>query len=385
MAKAITIATLTLCVGTIGANSLALGPISPGIASDFQTSVTTVMYAAAGYGLGTATGALILSPLIDRFGVRKALSLALLGLVATLLITTLSTGIAMLVIAQGVAGLAAGLGLPAVYGFATRIAEPGHESRTLGWVLTGWTLSLVIGVTLSAVVADIAHWRWVYGSLTALVLVAILALGQATPPDLREDDSNPVWPHQMLGTPGVGPLLFVCFANMAAFYGTYAYISDHINTALAMPLRATALVTLAYGIGYGLGVFGNSIIDRMGVDRTMPWFYVILAAVYAGLAIGAPWYGALIVASFLWGLFNHFGVNLIVTSLSAIDPTRVGALLGLNSAVTYLSASVGTLFFGYVYEQVNFTPVAGGSAAIVLAATALAFIRLGKKDAFRTG
>ncbi len=343
------------------------------------------MFAAAGYGLGTATGALILSPFIDRFGVGKALSMALFGLAVTLLITTLSTGVVMLVIAQGAAGLAAGLGLPAAYAFATRIAEPGYESRTLGWVLTGWTLSLVIGVTLSAVVADIAHWRWVYVSLTALVLVAILALSQATLPNLREDGSSSVWPHQMLGTPGVWPLLFVCFANMTAFYGTYAYISDHINAALAMPLKATALITFAYGSGYGLAVFGDSIIDRMGVDRAMPWFYVILAAVYAGLAISASWYGALVVASFVWGLFNHFGVNLIVTSLSAIDSKRVGALLGLNSAVTYLSASVGTLFFGYIYDQVNFVPVAGGSAAIVFAAAALAFIRLGKKGAFRIG
>jgi predicted MFS family arabinose efflux permease len=64
---------LTGCIGLIGSNSLALGPIAPSIAADLTTSVQTVMAASAGFGLGTALGALALGQLIDRVGPQRIL------------------------------------------------------------------------------------------------------------------------------------------------------------------------------------------------------------------------------------------------------------------------------------------------------------------------
>ncbi len=114
---------------------------------------------------------------IDRIGARRMLQLAL-GLLATALACSARRApiVSVLVACQLVAGIASGIALPAIYSSAAAIAPPGRESRTIGVVLTGWTLSMVVGVALSAVLADLVHWRAVFAAIAVLALVAIAML-----------------------------------------------------------------------------------------------------------------------------------------------------------------------------------------------------------------
>ena len=369
---------LTASIATIGANSLALGPIAPAVAADLGTDVVGVMVASAGYGLGTAAGALGLSPLADRLGARRALMAALAALVVVFGASAAAASTAWLVGAQTLAGLAAGLGLPATYAFAAAVAPPGHESRTLGRVLVGWTLSLVVGVSLSAVVADVGGWRWVYAGFALLTAAALVAVARVrVAPAARDADvdagaSAPrtVWPHATLGVPGVVPLLLLCFGFMAAFYGVYAYVGAHVHDALGLPVRASALVTLAYGAGFGLAAFGDDLIDRLGARRALVPAFAAVVGVYVAMAAGAAAFAVVVGVAFAWGLANHFGLNLIVAGLSAIDPARRGAILGAYSATTYLAGAIGTLAFGRVFAQHGFAATALGAAVTVALAAA---------------
>src|SRR5262245_59198918 len=168
---------LTGCIGVIGCNSLGLGPIAPAVALSLGATVPAVMTAASAFGLGTAASALFLARHIDRFGQWRMLRLAIAVLAVALVLSALATSVAWLVAAQLVAGIASGVALPAIYGGAAAVAPRGRESRTIGIVLTGWTLSMVAGVSLSALVADLFHWRAVYAAIAVLALFAVLALG----------------------------------------------------------------------------------------------------------------------------------------------------------------------------------------------------------------
>ncbi len=75
---------LCLCIGLVGANSLALGPIAPRVAESFASGVPAVMTASAAFGIGTAASALLLAGLIDRFGAGRVLRYALLAFLAAL-------------------------------------------------------------------------------------------------------------------------------------------------------------------------------------------------------------------------------------------------------------------------------------------------------------
>ena len=275
---------LVLGVTTIGSNSLALGPISPAISEALSISVPEVMTAAAAYGIGTALAAFFLASRIDSHGVLKVLSIAIASMSASFLLSALAPNIYILIIAQFTAGLGAGTALPAIYAYAAAIAPAGRENAVTGQVLSGWTLSLVAGVSLASVVADFLHWRWVYGIFTILAMCSLLLILRIPAPETVKREGTKVSSFKALTLPRARPLLVICFAYMAAFYGTYGYVGDHIHNVLDQAISASGLIAISYGVGFGLAVFGDPLIDRFGAIRTMPKAYLLIAFVYLALA-----------------------------------------------------------------------------------------------------
>ncbi|MEI9422940.1 MFS transporter [Mesorhizobium sp. Cs1299R1N1] len=362
---------LTGCIAVIGSNSLVLGPIAPAVAVSFATSVPMVMMAAAAFGLGTSASALFLARHIDRVGARRMLQAALLLLALALVASAAAPTVAALVAAQLVAGIAAGVAMPAIYASAAAIAPPGRESGTIGVVLTGWTLSMVAGVSLSAVLADLVHWRAVFAAVALLATLALGGLSASSLPDVRKTGPAPS-PFEAFGIPGIVPLLVACGAFMTAFYGVYGYLGDHLHSGLGQAVSANGLAALAYGAGFGTAALFDGIIDRLGARRVMPFAYLLVAMVYVAIAATSDSYGLTLAMVAAWGLANHFGLNVLVMRLSALDPSRRGTIMGLNSAVTYLAVFVGTTGFGPLYSGFGFATCAMVAAVLMLVAASAA-------------
>ncbi len=233
---------LTAGIAVIGANSLALSPIAPEVAASFGVAVPAVMAATAAYGLGTAFAAVFLARSIDRVGSRRVLIQALAVLALAFGASVAAPGAPVLIAAQVLAGLGAGVALPAIYALAAEVAPPGRESTTLGVVLTGWTLSLVAGVSVSAVVADIVHWRLVYALLVVAALFSLLALLACPHRNAGGSGKAAPSPLEALALSGVARLLLVCAAYMIAFYGVYGYIGAHHHDGLGLATSANGAV-----------------------------------------------------------------------------------------------------------------------------------------------
>ncbi|MER9834436.1 MFS transporter [Mesorhizobium sp. M0145] len=362
---------LTGCIAVIGSNSLVLGPIAPAVAASFGTSVPAVMIASAAFGLGTSASALFLARYIDRLGARRMLQGALLLLAIALVASAAAPTVTALVAAQLLAGIAAGVAMPAIYASSAAIAPPGRESGTIGVVLTGWTLSMVAGVSLSAVLADLVHWRAVFTAVAVLAALALASLALTSLSDVRKSGPAPT-PLGALSVPGIVPLLVACAAFMTAFYGVYGYLGDHLHNGLGRPVSANGLAALAYGAGFGAAALLDGVIDRLGARRVMPFAYLLVAVVYVVIAAASSSFHLTIAVIAVWGLANHFGLNVLVMRLSALDPARRGTIMGLNSAVTYLAVFVGTTAFGPLYSTFGFAASAVIAALLMLIAAAAA-------------
>lgn len=358
---------LTGAVAVIGSNSLVLAPIATQVANTFGAAIQTVMIASAAFGLGTAGSALFLARHIDRFGAWRMLRLAFAVLALAFAASALAPLVAVLWAAQLCAGIAAGVALPAIYSNAAAVAPAGRESETVGIVIAGWTLSLVAGVSLSAVLADMLHWRAVYaavGCLAALAFAGLLA-------DARRDEpaSGPApTPLAALAVPGAAPLLLAQSAFMGSFYGVYGYLGDHVSNGLGLPLSANGVLTLVYGIGFGGPALVDRFLQRFSARAVLVLALFAVVAVYLLMLPAASSYAALLACAFVWGLVNHVGLNMMIVRLTALDRARRGAIMGLNSAATYLAAFAGTLVFGQVYAHLGFAATAATGAALTLLA-----------------
>jgi len=364
---------LILGIAVIGSNSLALSPVLTDVAHSLAATPVQVARANAAYGGATALSALLLGPAVDRVGARRILVAGFAVMTLAMVASAAASGWAMLAAAQGLAGLAAGIVLPATYAYATVAAPPGREAETMGRVLAGWSISVIAGVPLSALIAGTAGWRTSY-VLLAVLLAAVSAgflclRGSSATARMGAGDMSLL---PALRTPGVPPLLVICFAYMTAFYGMYAYLGDHLRQALGASSGTAGLVILAYGIGFGLAGFGDRMVDRLGPPRLLPMTLGMLSLVYGLMIPAASSFAALGALAFCWGFANHFGLNIIVLLLGRASDARRGAVLALNSAVSYAGALVGAGLFGAVYERGGFLPTAALAASCLAGALAVA-------------
>ncbi len=369
-------ATLVLAVGIVGSNGLLLSPILPDVARSYGTSTLSISRAISTYGGATALSALLLAPNIDRIGPRRALVMGMLCLLVALLGSALAPQWLGLAAAQGLAGLGAGVILPASYALATMIAPSGQEARFLGRVLIGWSLSLVAGVPASAFIAQSLGWRVSYFVLAAICAVAMIGILRL--PE-REKAASPAKGRGLLGPlrhPMVPLLLFVCLSFTTAFYGVYAFLADDIRQTLSISAGRSGLVVLAYGVGFAVGAFLNVYVDRLGTRRALPAALLANALTYIAMAHATHDFLAIVIVAVVWGVVAHLCLNMIVLLLSRAKPEERGAVLGLNSAMTYLGAMVGTAVAGAIYTGVGFEALAWCAALPpVLAALLLIFNR----------
>ena len=362
------ILSLVLFVTVVGANSLSLGPIAPNIAVALESTTVQVLYGTSAYSLGTAFSALLLARFIDYFGTLRSLRFGMCVFILAMLGIAVSDSLLIMVITQGIAGLAAGVILPAVYAQATEIAPKGQENTIMGRVLVGWMLSMVFGVSLAAWLADILGWRSVFygiASITTLALIInTISLGIKLPKAPKgESISSPL---RALKISGVMPLLLVCLCYMMAFYGAYGYVSDHVRYVLDRPIRFTGLIAMSYGIGFGLAAWGDKLIDRYTARVVMPWAFVSIGLVYGLLGYGSGYFEVILALAFFWGVFNHFGLSVILTELASIEPKQKGTIMGLYSAITYVGASVGTYIYGLIYSSYDYAALNFVSMGLLL-------------------
>ncbi len=365
---------LMFAVSVVGSNGLALSPILSDVARSFGSTALTVSTAISAYGAATAASAFLLAARIDRWGIRRSLLIAMAVLIAALLLSATAPHWIVLTVAQALAGAAAGVILPAAYGSASLVAAAGQETRALGRVISGWSVSLVAGVPLSALISDAVGWRATYAVLALCAAVALAGLRKL--PERRSAHAAPPRLSRLLAPLSyrdVPVLLLGCLAFSSAFYGVYAFLADHVRTLLGLSAGQVGFIAFAYGAGFLLaGLGGAPLIERLGPRRALPLALAAIALVYLALLPAAHALTAVLALAALWGAASQLSLNLLVLLLSRARPDERGAVLGLNTCTTYLGASVGTAVAGTLYTHVGFESLGlAAAAAVALAALAL--------------
>jgi predicted MFS family arabinose efflux permease len=158
---------------------------------------------------------------------------------------------------------------------------------------------------------------------------------------------------------------------MAAFYGTYAYLGDHVRSVHDAGAGVAALVPLAYGVGFGAAGVLDGRVDRVGPARLLLPTVLGLTVVHLALPLAVRSVAALLAVCLLWGLVNHAGLGMLVSLLGERGGTARGPVLALYSAATYGASAVATTALGPLYEARGLSAVGGRRNASVTPAAAL--------------
>ncbi|WP_370425841.1 MFS transporter [Pantoea vagans] len=241
------------------------------ISKQFNAGIGAVgmvpMLTQAGYTLGI----LLLAPLGDRHDRRTIIFIKGLLLVAALLLCGFSGGLSALLVASFITGLTATVAQDIVPASAT-LAPERSRGKTVGTVMTGLLVGILLSRVVSGVVAEYFGWRTMYMIAALAVLLITLTLWRVLPrfapgtsvsyPRLLLSLVHLWRHHQTLRRAALAQgLLSVAFS---AFWSTLALmLSDrfHLDSAVA------GAFGLAGAAGAMAAPLAGSFADRIGPAR----------------------------------------------------------------------------------------------------------------------
>jgi len=155
-------------------------PMLGTLAEQFQASSAAIGLVPTLTQLGYAAGILLLAPLGDRFD-RKAIILwKAAALVLALAMAAAAPHLAVLYLASALIGLSASLAQDLVPAAAS-LAPEAQRGKTVGTVMTGLLLGILLSRVVSGALAQQLGWRLVFAAASVSIVLLALALWRRLP------------------------------------------------------------------------------------------------------------------------------------------------------------------------------------------------------------
>lgn len=345
MTMLIALCTAVFFVTSAGAS---MAPFLNLITRDLATTLPAVAHLFSIQALAWGIASLVAGIISERFGRRAILVGGILLLGAMRLGFASADTYGAAVAWQVLSGIGGGAFMGIVYAVVSEHVTPDIRGRAMSWVITGQSLSLVLGVPLVTLLGAFGGWRGAIATHGVLVLLSAIAVRLATPPDppaIAHAD-RPKTPYAALFKPKLMALLVagtterMCFAVIAIFLP--AYLQHAYDTALGGLALVLGLVAAGNLIG---NIIGGRIADR---TRSRARVFAIGSALTAVVALPLlAWHPGLAVSvalGFVFSLVNAAGRPSLMATLAEMPSELRSALFGLNITM----ASMGWLLAGSV-------------------------------------
>jgi predicted MFS family arabinose efflux permease len=181
---------MALSAGVIVANIYYIQPLLSSIAADFRISVSTVGAVAMLSQLGTAVGMLVFVPLGDTKERRIFVVRLLLAATVCLLLMATSQHFWCLAVASLGIGLTGAIP-HVIIPYAANLSSPERRGATVGSVLSGLLLGILLARTVSGLVGAWLGWRSIYWIAAILMLLVALLVHNGLP--RSEPELNLSW------------------------------------------------------------------------------------------------------------------------------------------------------------------------------------------------
>jgi len=370
-----------LGVGAFSTSTVAFvfSGLLPLIAADTGISVSGAGHLITAYSLAYAIGTPVLSAVAGAVDRRRLIAAALLAFLAGNALAGISVSFGMLLAAQIVMGMAAGLFAATAQATAVSLAGPEHRARAVATVMGGTTFAVALGAPLASLIANIAGWRSAFLVVAVLALICLTVLWLALPRGLAGTRLTLNERLTAIGRPGIFASLLVTFLYMTGGFMVISYLAPLAIEGAGLAVAVMPGMLLAFGIG---AICGNAISGRLS-DRIGPSRVAALALASSSLmclaialdveflphTIAGPLLIALMVP---WGIVGWTFPPAQASRIVGQAPDATHLTLSLNVSALYFGIGLGTFIGGGILEVAS--PVALALAAAPLPLIALAIL-----------
>jgi DHA1 family inner membrane transport protein len=352
-------ALLALAMGGfgIGATEFVAMGLLPEMAADLLPGLaatsTDAAHAAAGwiisaYALGVVVGA----PTIAAAAARWPRKRLLLVLLAAFSVGTLASAILPTFELVVAARFAAALPHGAYFGIASLVAArlmgPGKRARGVALVLSGLTISNVVGVPLITWLGQQAGWRVAYLAVAAIFVATFVAVAAAVPWQAGDPSATVVRELRVFTRVQAWFALAIGAIGFGGLFAVYSYVAPLATEVTGLPASLVPVVLVVFGLGMTIGNLVGGRLADWSVRRSMYLFFATLAGSLVLTALTA-WHP----------LGLGAGVFLVGASAAALSPTIQARLMdiardsqsiaaALNHSALNIGNSLGAIVGGMV-------------------------------------
>jgi len=367
---------MAIIAGAVITNLYCIQPVLPLIQSGLQVDLATVDLVAGAALLGFATGLALLLPLGDRYDRRKLV----LGQIALSLIfavaAALASGIWPLIIASFCLGAVCCVPQQLVP-FAAVMSLPGDRGRSVGTVVSGIMVGILLGRTISGVIGAAYGWRAVYWTEAAFMIPVGIAAAALLPRGTPSTNLSygrllaSLWPLARDHRPiresmMVQALLWACFnafwVNLAALLANGPW---HLGSAWA---GGFGIIGAAGALAATLGGHAT---DRLGSRRVIAASIGIVMLAYLLLAGAETSIIFLVIGVIVLDIGVQSGLVSNQTRAFAVDPKAQGRINSLYMTATFSGGAIGVSISGWLMTRFGWSGIVGFGIALGVVAAVI--------------
>lgn len=371
---------LFLAAFAFGTTEFVIAGVLPQVADGLGVSIPVAGYLVSGYAIGIALG----GPLLTLATTNLARRTLLLGLIAAFTVGQVACALApdftSMLVLRVVIAVAHGSFFGIAMVVATGLVAPERRGFAVALILSGLTVSNVIGVPLGAAIGNYLGWRATFWAMGTLGLLASLAIVLWVPGTRNAAAARPALGQEVrvLGRQQAWTSLILMLMLMLGQFVPFTYIAPLLQEVTGLDAAWVPWVLLLNGVGSTVGVFLGG---RLADWKLMPSLIAMLALqVVALLALyyASPYPIPMVVAVFFWGALNFAigtPIQTRILSWTADAPSLASSLIpsGFNIGIA-LAAFIGATMLnsGLGYRSL---PLVGAAAlAVAVGVAMLSFI-----------
>lgn len=352
-------ALLALAIGAFGIGTtefVAMG-LLPEIARDLLPEVAAANPAEANaqagwlvtiYALGVVIGAPTISALTARFSRKSVLFWLAIAFTLGTIGTALLPSFEMILVARFIAGLPHGAFFGTAALVAARLMGPENRGKGITLVMSGLSVSNIVGVPLATMIGQALGWRSAFLLVAGIFALTAVAVAVAMPRVRGNKDQTlrrelavfrrgQVWFQMGIGAIGFG-----------GFFAVYAYLSPLATEVGGLDASHVPWILATMGVGMTVGTLtAGPMIDR-SVRGTLYFGFVGMLAMLVLLYFVAGWAPTLFLAIFLIGFVSAGIGPAVQTRLMDVAGDAQAIAAALNHSSMNIGNALGAFLGGLV-------------------------------------
>ncbi|AYV69277.1 MULTISPECIES: MFS transporter [Niallia] len=345
---------LSLGAFVMGTAEFVVSGILEIISSDLGISISIAGQLITVYSLSYAMGALVLVVLTAKFERKKILLYSIITFIIGNIVAFFSYDYFLLILSRVIKAISGGLYIVVATNYAAQIAITEKKGSAMATVITGFTVSLVLGVPIGTFLAAYLNWRYIF-LIIAVFTVFLLLLLYKLLPSIKGKKPIPFKQQiQIIKDRRVIMGLITTIFWILGYTMVFAYISPLLSNGANFSIEMTSIALFVLGTFAFLGSrFGGYAVDKWGPNRTISISLLVHAISLFVLTVTQYSIIGVFITLAVWGGATWTTTSAKQFYLISLKPQSSETILSFNTALMNIGMMLGSALGGILIQHTN--------------------------------